>query len=202
MEESKNEEGKLTDRNNEPLPATGDEELPKPSTDYSNAPKSADTEPTQPHGNASYIQLLNITGNTISSVGVEEMQIHFSQEEIEKFKEIYLMFDHNNTGRIETKDLYQIFDSLNRDASERIYIYIYIIMGLVKEVLESLDLVDGSIEFDDFLNILKDVEKRMILQPKYSHPIDDPEQVNASQELPLRGGLLAEPDSKVLDFLR
>ena len=77
---------------------------------------------------------------------------------------------------------------------------------LVKDVLSALEIDSNTITFENFLSILKQVEKRMIENARDSSSsreqnlLDNIENIQIPNVL--TSGSPVQPDSKVIDFLR
>lgn len=137
---------------------------------------------------------------------------NFTQEEVQNLQDIFELFDKEQSGHIEVKDLETIMDSLQRDPAE------------VREFIDSVDPnSNGRITFDEFLNLMQQVESKLVKQtgvnpngmvnqmidPQTGQPIMLDAQGNPIQGSGLmansgsmRGMINVTADSKVLDFLR
>jgi len=115
----------------------------------------------------------------------------FTEDEINNLKEIFDLFDREQQGKINVKDLETIMSSLQRDPTE------------IREFIENVDPNSaGFISFDEFINLMQQVENRIVK----SGGAGAGEVVTNDQQLQQavsRGGLInIQADSKVLDFLR
>lgn len=120
-------------------------------------------------------------------------------------KEIFDLFDKEQAGFIEVKDLETIMGSLQRDPNE------------VREFVENLDPnSNGRITFDEFLKLMQQVENKIVKSGGPNQTNQDQQNMNAQQmnvgpgmqgegmvrETSNRGIINVTADSKVLDFLR
>jgi len=67
---------------------------------------------------------------------------------VQNLKDIFDLFDKEQTGNICAKDLETIMGSLQRDPNE------------VREFLDNL--TSDSITFDDFINLMQNIENRIV----------------------------------------
>lgn len=155
----------------------------------------------------------------IADINADEFNIfnQYSKEEIDNFKCIFDMFDHDKRETVGVKDLQTIMQSLGRDPQEAI------------DIVEELNFDPfGTINFEEFLRIMKSLENRLggnvnqdeggaLSSQEVQEPgsvVDgQPDQNLISQQndmaertkygclLP-RTGVHFLPDSKVVDFLR
>lgn len=153
-------------------------------------------------------------------INAEEFNIfqQYSKEEIDNFKCIFDMFDHDKKDVVGVKDLQTIMQSLGRDPQEAI------------DIVEELNFDPyGSINFEDFLRIMKSLENRLggnvdggVAAPGDEQEGNDPPNLidgqNYEQNMLSQNNDMAErtkygcllprtgvhflPDSKVVDFLR
>ena len=122
----------------------------------------------------------------------------FSQEEIENFRMIFIMFDPQKTGFVGIKDLETILGSLGRNPEE------------ANELVDGMQLTDQRLSFMEFLLIMKTLESRLTSkddkledQEEQLEPIEGTlEDRNKFGALLPRTGVHFLPDSKVVDFLR
>ena len=122
----------------------------------------------------------------------------YSQEEIENFRTIFIMFDPEKTGFVQITDLETILNSLGRDPEE------------AKELVGGLELEDNRLSFEEFLKIMKALENRLTVKDDQDEdeeeelePIEGTlEDRNKFGALLPRTGVHFLPDSKVVDFLR
>ena len=81
----------------------------------------------------------------------EENLNNFTEEEVQNLKEIFDLFDKDQAGFIEVKDLETIMGSLQRDPNE------------VREFVENIDPnSSGRITFDEFLKLMQQVENKIV----------------------------------------
>ena len=122
----------------------------------------------------------------------------YSQEEIENFRMIFIMFDPDKTGFVGIKDLETILKSLGRDPDE------------ATDLVNGMELADERLSFMEFLKIMKALESRLTAnEEKQDEDEDELEPIEGTLEdrnkfgalLP-RTGVHFLPDSKVLDFLK
>jgi Ca2+-binding EF-hand superfamily protein len=122
----------------------------------------------------------------------------YSQEEIENFRMIFIMFDPEKTGFVGIKDLETILGSLGRDPEE------------ANDLVDGMQLADERLSFMEFLKIMKALESRLTAKDENTEdPEDELEPIEGTLEdrnkfgalLP-RTGVHFLPDSKVVDFLR
>ena len=74
----------------------------------------------------------------------EENLNSFTEDEVQNLKEIFDLFDKEQAGFIEIKDLETIMGSLQRDPNE------------VREFVENIDpKSNGKITFDEFLKLMQ-----------------------------------------------
>lgn len=73
----------------------------------------------------------------------------YSQEEVENFRMIFIMFDPEKTGFVGINDLQTILKSLGRDPEE------------AAELVEDMQLADERMSFMEFLKIMKALETRL-----------------------------------------
>lgn len=73
----------------------------------------------------------------------------YSQEEIENFRMIFIMFDPEKTGFVGVKDLETILKSLGRDPNE------------ATDLVADMQLADDRMSFMEFLRIMKALESRL-----------------------------------------
>ena len=73
----------------------------------------------------------------------------YSQEEIENFRMIFIMFDPDKTGFVGVNDLETILKSLGRDPEE------------ATELVADMQLADDRMSFMEFLKIMKALESRL-----------------------------------------
>lgn len=116
-----------------------------------------------------------------------ELGSKFSDDEISNLKEIFDLFDKEQVGRIACSDLETIMSSLQRDPAE------------VREFIDAADPSGaGSITFQEFIELMQQVENKIVKQGHAQQPSDQQLQQAVS-----RGGLInIQADTKVLDFLR
>ena len=122
----------------------------------------------------------------------------YSQEEIENFRMIFIMFDPNKTGFVGIKDLETILNSLGRNPDE------------AKELVSDMQLSDERMSFMEFLKIMKALESRLTAKDEKKEDDDEElepiegtlEDRNKFGALLPRTGVHFLPDSKVVDFLR
>lgn len=123
----------------------------------------------------------------------------YSQEEIENFRMIFIMFDPEKSGFVGIKDLETILGSLGRDPEE------------ANDLVAGMDLADQRLSFAEFLKIMKALESRLTAQTEKAaedqeeelEPIEGTlEERNKFGALLPRTGVHFLPDSKVVDFLR
>ena len=131
----------------------------------------------------------------------------FTDEEIQNLREIFDLFDKEQGGYIEVKDLETIMGSLQRDPNE------------VREFVENIDPnSSGRITFDEFLKLMQEVENKIVKSGGPGQQQQDQhnfagQQMNANSGMNLpqaemqrdtsnRGMINVTADSKVLDFLR
>ena len=114
----------------------------------------------------------------------------FNEEEIQNLKDIFDLFDKDQSGKIESSDLENILTSLKRDPGE------------AQQMLNDIDPNhDGGITFQEFIQLMNKIENR--LDKKDGG--DDRETDNLGQD----GGdakdgnkrTTIQTDSRVLDFL-
>lgn len=114
----------------------------------------------------------------------------FTDEEVANLREIFNLFDKEQGGYIDIRDLETIMGSLQRDPSE------------VREFVENVDPnSNGRIAFDEFLNLMQQVENKIVKSG------ENQKQMSANdgdlQKDPARAGVInITADTKVLDFLR
>lgn len=152
-----------------------------------------------------------------TDINADEFNIfnQYSKEEIDNFKCIFDMFDHDKRETVGVKDLQTIMQSLGRDPQEAI------------DIVEELNFDPfGTINFEEFLRIMKSLENRLggnVNQDEgialSSQEMQEPgsvvegdqnliSQQNDMAERTKYGCLLPRtgvhflPDSKVVDFLR
>ena len=123
----------------------------------------------------------------------------YSQEEIENFRMIFIMFDPEKTGFVGIKDLETILKSLGRDPEE------------ANELVQDMKLADERMSFNEFLKIMKALESRLTAkeEEKEENEEEELEPIEGTLEdrnkygalLP-RTGVHFLPDTKVVDFLR
>lgn len=115
----------------------------------------------------------------------------FTEDEINNLKEIFDLFDREQQGKINVKDLETIMSSLQRDPTE------------IREFIENVDPNSaGFISFDEFINLMQQVENRIVKSggAGAGDVVTNDQQL---QQAVSRGGLInIQADSKVLDFLR
>lgn len=122
----------------------------------------------------------------------------YSQEEIENFRMIFIMFDPDRTGFVGVKDLETILGSLGRDPEE------------ANDLVQGMEIADDRLSFGEFLKIMKALESRLTAQNEKDQeqeeelePIEGTlEDRNKFGALLPRTGVHFLPDSKVIDFLR
>ena len=73
----------------------------------------------------------------------------YSQEEIENFRMIFVMFDPEHSGFVGVKDLETILKSLGRDPEE------------AADLVADMELADNRMSFMEFLKIMKALESRL-----------------------------------------
>lgn len=131
---------------------------------------------------------------------------NFTNEEVQNLKEIFDLFDKEQAGFIEVKDLETIMGSLQRDPTE------------VREFVENIDPnSSGRITFDEFLKLMQQVENKIVKSGGPGQQTQQEQhmqhQMNANSGAMLqpeqmyrdtshRGMINVTADSKVLDFLR
>lgn len=75
----------------------------------------------------------------------------FTDEEVQNLREIFDLFDKEQSGHIEVKDLETIMGSLQRDPNE------------VREFIENVDPnSQGRIQFEEFLHLMQQVENKIV----------------------------------------
>ncbi len=85
----------------------------------------------------------------------------FSEDEIQNLHEIFKLFDKNDNGYIESSDLKNIMDSLNRDPAEGT-----LHSRLVDEIMNSVDPnQDGKLSFDEFIKMMGSLETKLKTVP-------------------------------------
>jgi hypothetical protein len=100
-------------------------------------------------------------------------ELGYSTEEIENFKTLFDIFDKDKSGAIDIQDMEQVFEQLGKDPSK------------AKTLLDDIDPNhDGKIGFNEFLQMLSDVEKEL----------ESPEEDEKSDAV--------QAENKVLDFLQ
>ena len=122
----------------------------------------------------------------------------YSQEEIENFRMIFIMFDPDKTGFVGITDLETILKSLGRDPNE------------ATDLVAGMELADERLSFMEFLKIMKALESRLKAKEEQQEdgeedlePIEGTlEDRNKFGALLPRTGVHFLPDSKVLDFLK
>ena len=122
----------------------------------------------------------------------------YSQEEIENFRMIFIMFDPEKTGFVGLKDLETILKSLGRDPDE------------ATDLVVDMHLADDRMSFMEFLKIMKALESRLTAKDENKEeeeeelePIEGTlEDRNKFGALLPRTGVHFLPDTKVVDFLR
>ena len=122
----------------------------------------------------------------------------YSQEEIENFRMIFIMFDPEKTGFVGVKDLETILKSLGRDPEE------------ANDLVADMQLADDRLSFMECLKITKALESRLTAKDdKQDEEEEELEPIEGTLEdrnkygnlLP-RTGVHFLPDTKVVDFLR
>lgn len=74
----------------------------------------------------------------------------FNEEEIQNLKDIFDLFDKDQSGKIEAGDLENILTSLKRDPEE------------AKQMLEEIDPNhDGEITFQEFIQLMSKIENKL-----------------------------------------
>ena len=122
----------------------------------------------------------------------------YSQDEIENFRMIFIMFDPEKTGFVRLKDLETILKSLGRDPDE------------ATDLVVDMHLADDRMSFMEFLKIMKALESRLTAKDENKEeeeeelePIEGTlEDRNKFGALLPRTGVHFLPDTKVVDFLR
>ena len=95
----------------------------------------------------------------------------YSPEEIENFKTLFDIFDKDQSGAIDLQDMEQVMEQLGKDPAK------------AKGLLDDIDPNhDGRIGFDEFLQMLSDVEKELATEDETSEAV--------------------QAENKVLDFLQ
>ncbi|OMJ75308.1 hypothetical protein SteCoe_25583 [Stentor coeruleus] len=84
---------------------------------------------------------------------------HLSEEQIKEFKEVFSLFENENSRTITTKQLGTVIRSLGLNPTE----------GEIQEIIKKVDVDDnGTIDFSEFLNIMsrmiddKDIEQELL----------------------------------------
>lgn len=115
--------------------------------------------------------------------GNNEDQI-FNEEEIQNLKDIFDLFDKDQSGKIESTDLENIFASLKRDPEE------------AKEMLSEIDPNhDGEITFQEFIKLMAKIENKIDKK-------DDEEDQNSSKQGDgSQGGKDRAKRTALIDFL-
>lgn len=111
---------------------------------------------------------------------------NFTDDEISNLRDIFSLFDKDQTGCIDMKDLEAILSSLQRDPKE------------AADLLKSIDPTNkDTITFQEFISLMQLVENKIIK--------NDPTNANRKEyqrTSSQKGVIQISPDSKVLDFLR
>jgi hypothetical protein len=114
----------------------------------------------------------------------------FNDEDIQNLKDIFDLFDKDQSGKIEASDLENILTSLKRDPEE------------AHQMLNDIDPNhDGQITFDEFLDLMRNIENK--LDKKDDHHDHETEKQDHD---PVDGKsankrTTIQTDSRVLDFL-
>lgn len=115
----------------------------------------------------------------------------FNDEEIQNLKDIFDLFDKDQSGKIETSDLENILTSLKRDPDE------------AKQMLDDIDPNhDGQITFQEFIQLMSKIENK--LDRKDDLGDRDSERADGDGEEGKDGTIkrtTIQTDSRVLDFL-
>lgn len=114
----------------------------------------------------------------------------FNEEEVQNLKDIFDLFDKDQTGRIEVSDLENILTSLKRDPEE------------AKQMLEDIDPNnEGEITFQEFLKLMAKIENKIDKKGEVEEAESERNEEGSerTKEAPKRTTI--QTDSRVLDFL-
>jgi|TARA_B110000285_G_scaffold228385_1_gene291291 Fe-S-cluster formation regulator IscX/YfhJ len=124
--------------------------------------------------------------------------MQFSEEEVQNLKEIFDLFDKQQVGTINIKDLEAIMQSLQRDPEEAKSLLMQIRQEIAENQEEGAPETDPeTITFEDFLRMMEQVENNLAK--------DDPHNLNRQnfiRQSSQNGIINISADNKVLDFLR
>lgn len=106
---------------------------------------------------------------------IDSNDIPYSEDEINNLKQLFDIFDKDQTGTIELSDMEQVMTNLGKDPTE------------AESILKEIDPEnDNRVSFDQFLRMLAEMEKRLRADsPKLPHEL-----------------AAVQADAKVLDFLK
>jgi len=116
----------------------------------------------------------------------------FNDEEIQNLKDIFDLFDKDQSGKIQSNDLENILTSLKRDPEE------------AKQMLDEIDPNhDGEITFNEFISLMGKIENKIDKKGEGVEENESEKQDGAGDgdgDGPKKTTI--QTDSKVLDFLR
>lgn len=114
----------------------------------------------------------------------------FNDEEIQNLKDIFDLFDKDQSGKIEASDLENILTSLKRDPDE------------AKQMLSDIDPDhDGEITFQEFIKLMGKIENKLDKKGDMDKPETDKYDGRSEDVKDVGKRTTIQTDSRVLDFL-
>lgn len=114
----------------------------------------------------------------------------FNDEDIQNLKDIFDLFDKDQSGKIESADLENIITSLKRDPEE------------AKQMLDEIDPNhDGQITFQEFIQLMSRIENKLDKKDDIGEQESEKQEGVPQEPKDIGKRTTIQTDSRVLDFL-